>query len=1280
MPYTPTNWADGNTVTPALLNHIEAGIDDVEERVTTLEGEGGATDEEIQDVVGAMVTGNTETNITVTYNDTTGKLDFNATGGGATDLDSLTDVTLTSPADSDILQRKVGVWVNRTMSQLKADLNLNNEDIQDLIGAMISGNNETGIAVTYDDVNGKLDFVVSGGGGGATDLEGLTDVDLTTPVDDDIIQRKAGLFVNRTLAQLKTDLVLTDENIQDLIGAMVTGNTESGGTLTYDDTNGKLDLTVSGGGGGATDLEGLTDVDLTTPADDDFLQRKSGQFVNRSISQVKTDLAVTDENIQDLVGAMVTGNTETNITVTYNDTTGKLDFVASSGGGSGIGDAIITVAASDTDTLFGQKTNADYICTGTADSVTIQTALDALPAEGGEVVLLPGKFVWSSTVKMTKQNCSLRFTSGAWGEWSSVTGRTPLIQMLAWYCAVHNARLQGSGSKGNGVGIMIGGQASTEPIVGGSQVHGCHVVMWNGRLSAMDTGIEFGIQSDGTGSSGDNFVWGGRYSNVKTAIESAGFVNYVHSPYIANVNVGIRQTASRSSGKVVVKGAVINEWGSAGIELLNGRGSIFDDIWMEHVSPQSVVATECIRIAPTGGNRVRNPEFGFLHIHPIDVSDGTPEVYGFRISGNVEGLRARHLEFTDELPSSALIRQDSSHVGSENIIEKVSVGDTVPSGWNYSKLLSNASTSGTVVIREIPAPAGSAPGTTVGARTPTPSQGTYRLDVDGSPNSATYWAKRYDGHIAQMSSDTGTTSGLKDVIEALQADGVHFEAGAGRFHYLDSVTGAESWAGVEDHPSLTASGMTFSGAGIGSTFFSNRSNYTGGTDTEPFSFTNAQSITIRDLTIESAGFYKTTTDAIDLDQGSRCLIDHVCIRRSRSRGIVFDGGDAGKNATQNTVQNCLIQGCPEKPNLSVVAGGTLTASTTYRYAVSWTVMDLSAAGTAAETKESEVASIATDASNRSVRIYLKPGPYGTTERRIYRAPAGSSSWVRVTTVADNTTTQFVDTGGAGTSVTMPVSDRSTIYQAGIEFLGASGNKAIDNYIDGVGDDPVGTTGVGIHMIRKGSGTTYAPSSENQVSRNTVRASNSNGIKVNGGIDNQVLDNIIINPGTVASKVQAIRLDGTAAVTTTSKNLVARNRCIDNQDANSPSGGKTTSNTILINNVGTVSGNEVRDNILDAGASTPVVSDPGGSGSASIITGNTGFNPQGPSSITVGASPYTYTAGPSPEMVYIRGGTVSLIVKSGTTLFTATPASVRLEPNQSVVVTYSSAPTMIKDQL
>ena len=50
----------------------------------------------------------------------------------------------------------------------------------------------------------------------------------------------------------------------------------------------------------------------------------------------------------------------------------------------------ITVAASDTLNAAGR---ADYVCDGTDDHLTIQEAIDALPADGGRVHLLEGTFV-----------------------------------------------------------------------------------------------------------------------------------------------------------------------------------------------------------------------------------------------------------------------------------------------------------------------------------------------------------------------------------------------------------------------------------------------------------------------------------------------------------------------------------------------------------------------------------------------------------------------------------------------------------------------------------------------------------------------------------------------------------------------------------------------------------------------------------------------------------------------------------------------------------------------
>ena len=58
---------------------------------------------------------------------------------------------------------------------------------------------------------------------------------------------------------------VSDEHVQDVVGGMVTGNTETGGTLTYNDGTGKLNLTVTGGGGGS----GLTAVATNNTIDGD---------------------------------------------------------------------------------------------------------------------------------------------------------------------------------------------------------------------------------------------------------------------------------------------------------------------------------------------------------------------------------------------------------------------------------------------------------------------------------------------------------------------------------------------------------------------------------------------------------------------------------------------------------------------------------------------------------------------------------------------------------------------------------------------------------------------------------------------------------------------------------------------------------------------------------------------------------------------------------------------------------------------------------------------------
>ena len=78
----------------------------------------------------------------------------------------------------------------------------------------------------------------------------------------------------------------------------------------------------------------------------------------------------------------------------------------------------------------------------------------------------------------------------------------------------------------------------------------------------------------------------------------------------------------------------------------------------------------------------------------------------------------------------------------------------------------------------------------------------------------------------------------------------------------------------------------------------------------------------------------------------------------------------------------------------------------------------------------------------------------------------------------------------------------------------------------------------------------------------------------------------------------------------------------------------------------------------------------------IINNNNGYTGT-LSAFVAGTSPYTYRAGPSPESVYVYGGTVSSIALGGATVFTSTDRTIHLGPNQSVVITHTVAPTILK---
>jgi hypothetical protein len=107
--------------------------------------------EQIQDTVGAMFSSNSENGIAVTYEDSDGTIDLAV---GTLNQDTTGNANTASALETPVTIQGVSF-------DGSGDITLT-EEIQDVIGGMVAGNDESGISVTYQDADGTLDFAVSG--------------------------------------------------------------------------------------------------------------------------------------------------------------------------------------------------------------------------------------------------------------------------------------------------------------------------------------------------------------------------------------------------------------------------------------------------------------------------------------------------------------------------------------------------------------------------------------------------------------------------------------------------------------------------------------------------------------------------------------------------------------------------------------------------------------------------------------------------------------------------------------------------------------------------------------------------------------------------------------------------------------------------------------------------------------------------------------------------------------------------------------------------------------
>lgn len=224
--------------------------------------------EVIQDIIGSSVIGGT--GLTATYNDTSGEttIDLDNTavthgsyGGSASKTVSFTvdqQGRLTAASDTNI---------SITASQV-SDFS---EAAQDTIaGAFIDGE---GIDITYNDPAGTI-----------------------TIAGEDASDTNKGIasFSSTDFVVTSGNVALNNEAIQDKVGAMVSGNTETGITVTYEDSDGTLDFVVA------------------------------DQFPSHTTSDLAegTNLYYTAERVQDEISTAIVAGT--GLDSTYNDGAGTL--------------------------------------------------------------------------------------------------------------------------------------------------------------------------------------------------------------------------------------------------------------------------------------------------------------------------------------------------------------------------------------------------------------------------------------------------------------------------------------------------------------------------------------------------------------------------------------------------------------------------------------------------------------------------------------------------------------------------------------------------------------------------------------------------------------------------------------------------------------------------------------------------------------------------------------------------------------------------------------------
>ena len=293
------------TLTSPVLNSVDINGGDIDSGTTinksptiTLGGDlsGSVTLTELGD---GTLTATIASNSVALGTDTTGNFLLDISAGEGIDVSHTQGEGSTATISAELASETnagVATFDGTDFSVSSGDVTLNAERIQDIVGAMFSSNTETGVAVTYEDSDGTIDVVIGAGV--------ITNAMLAGSISND---KLAGSIANDKLAN--SSITVTDGSNSTAISL--------GATLTFTSGEG-IDIAESSG-------------TLTISAEEATSSNKGvASFDSTDFTVSSGDVTVNAERIQDIVGAMFSSNTETNVTVTYQDSDGTIDVVVDS--------------------------------------------------------------------------------------------------------------------------------------------------------------------------------------------------------------------------------------------------------------------------------------------------------------------------------------------------------------------------------------------------------------------------------------------------------------------------------------------------------------------------------------------------------------------------------------------------------------------------------------------------------------------------------------------------------------------------------------------------------------------------------------------------------------------------------------------------------------------------------------------------------------------------------------------------------------------------------------